>query len=434
MKIIRKQIPKLLSLSVYALGAIVLTVYIQASVLAQPAPQEPIPNVPREFESNDIPFWNPYLPPCTPGGGGTGPNLGVGVVSESASSTAAAGEAIGPEIDVGVSVYGNWGDDNGQGMLGPHKGHTMFAELSTPGTMDFALLANMLNAAQSDRGWAGYNGFRAGTKFRLTYQGRSIIMEKRDVGGGGGPVNGVPRAVDLWWETAQLIGWTDYGLAVMKIQQVADSTPVTPIGGSPEQTPGGDTTGGGAAAEGGTNNGLGCSDAGAGSATGGSNPVNSEGYAFPVQLTQGEVYDWGEYKWPCIGTCHHDRTPAFDLTKKPGNNTGTGVPIIAINTGTITNVKNSYSGQAGCQTFQLQGEDGFMYWYGHIQQAPPSGTKVQAGQQVGVIGERRCTGNGSAPHLHIDRGAPKGRSGGSVCCRDSGLVPLMNQLYAELGG
>lgn len=158
--------------------------------------------------------------------------------------------------------------------------------------------------------------------------------------------------------------------------------------------------------------------------------VSADGYAFPIGVPKAEAYNFS--KWPCGPVCHHDGSGAVDLTKKPGNDTGTSVPVFAITDGRLRNVRNSYQGQEGCNTFQLVGKDGWQYWYGHIQKASPEGTEVKAGQQIAVIGERRCTGNGSAPHLHIDRGLPKGSPGGTLGRRDPELPKLIDQLYGGL--
>lgn len=161
--------------------------------------------------------------------------------------------------------------------------------------------------------------------------------------------------------------------------------------------------------------------------------TNAAGYAFPVSLGKNEVSNG--YSWPCPGICHHDGTPAFDLSKKAQDDSTTGTGVIAIYKGTIQRFNNSYAGQAGCQSFQLVGDDGWWYWYGHVEAANvQEGSKVSAGQQIATIGRRTCTGNGSYPHLHIDRGSPQGHYGGDVCCRDPGFNSLINQLYDELSG
>ena len=178
------------------------------------------------------------------------------------------------------------------------------------------------------------------------------------------------------------------------------------------------------------------SKSGSSSSSGGcgtSGSVNASGYAFPVALPQSDVSNGT--KWPCPGICHHDGTSAFDLSRNAQDDSSENVPVIAIFDGTIQRFNNAYAGVSGCQSFQLVGNDGWWYWYGHVQSATvQEGAQVKAGQQIAAIGRRACTGNGSYPHLHIDRGSPKGHNGGDVCCRDPGFVPLINQLYDELGG
>jgi hypothetical protein len=44
------------------------------------------------------------------------------------------------------------------------------------------------------------------TPLRVTWSGRSAIGYKRDFGFGGGPVAGLPRVIDLWWQFAGALG------------------------------------------------------------------------------------------------------------------------------------------------------------------------------------------------------------------------------------
>ncbi|MBV9806707.1 MAG: hypothetical protein JO286_05965 [Solirubrobacterales bacterium] len=44
------------------------------------------------------------------------------------------------------------------------------------------------------------------TPLRVTWGTRSAIAYKRDIGLGGGPVDGLPRALDLWWQLAGRLG------------------------------------------------------------------------------------------------------------------------------------------------------------------------------------------------------------------------------------
>jgi hypothetical protein len=44
------------------------------------------------------------------------------------------------------------------------------------------------------------------TPLRITWGGHSAIAYKRDIGFGGGPIEGLPRVLDLWWELAGRLG------------------------------------------------------------------------------------------------------------------------------------------------------------------------------------------------------------------------------------
>ena len=159
--------------------------------------------------------------------------------------------------------------------------------------------------------------------------------------------------------------------------------------------------------------------------------IDGRNYSFPMTGPKNDISNG--YSWPCPSICHHDGTPAFDLARKALDDSSAGTPVVAITDGHIENFNNFYAGIEGCQSFQLVGDDGWWYWYGHQQNTSVrDGQTVTAGQPITEIGERACTGNGSYPHLHIDRGSPKGHNGGSDCCRDQGFVDLINQLYAAL--
>jgi len=167
--------------------------------------------------------------------------------------------------------------------------------------------------------------------------------------------------------------------------------------------------------------------------------ISIDGYSFPV-APQRKSQNGGLSAMsalPCNRiACHHDGSPAFDISAKPGGDSAVGKAIYAINGGVVKQIRSTYKGQVGCQSFQLVGEDGYWYWYGHIQGVSVGENQtVTAGQQIATLGERRCTGNGSDPHLHIDRGCVTNgvkRPGGSDACRDPGLTPLMNNLFENL--
>lgn len=172
----------------------------------------------------------------------------------------------------------------------------------------------------------------------------------------------------------------------------------------------------------------------------GSGAVNSDGFSFPVGGIPKDQLGNNSLKWPCPTSCHHDGSGAFDIfdlrTNQGTSNDSysVGKPVYAIEDATINRVRSSYKGIAGCNTIALEGASGWKYWYGHIQEASVKGGQtVKAGEQVAVIGVRKCTGNGSLPHLHIDRGPSIGESGGNQGANASEtLVPIINKLYEEL--
>ena len=76
------------------------------------------------------------------------------------------------------------------------------------------------------------------TPLRVTWGNRSAIAYKRDIGLGGGPIDGLPRVLDLWWELAGRLGipYQD-GLWSGPVQ--IERPPQTGAGGLLEQTAGG---------------------------------------------------------------------------------------------------------------------------------------------------------------------------------------------------
>lgn len=119
---------------------------------------------------------------------------------------------------LGGTVSPNCNDDNGLGYLNDIPLHN---------TVSFAELSN--DAAHPD--YSALGNLPAGARVEIEYNGRCLVAEKRDVGNGGYAVNGHPRAIDLWWQTARSIGFTN-GFDLVKVKRVAGSTPLTPLGTS----------------------------------------------------------------------------------------------------------------------------------------------------------------------------------------------------------
>jgi hypothetical protein len=107
-------------------------------------------------------------------------------------------------------------DSNGIGSDNlPLAGRTAFAELSVnqSAPFDFSKLGNL----------------PLHTKLEIKFGGKTVIAEKDDVGGGAGDINSKPRALNLWWETAQLLDFKD-GTGTVTIHAVDPATPLTPLG------------------------------------------------------------------------------------------------------------------------------------------------------------------------------------------------------------
>lgn len=174
---------------------------------------------------------------------------------------------------------------------------------------------------------------------------------------------------------------------------------------------------------------TGCSSAG-----GGVGLVSAAGYAYPIgPQKKSELEKSPECK---TSTCHHGGGPARDLfVKGMGDNTA-GVPVYAISDGMIKNLK-IYEGIEGCYSFQLvSSKDSFQYWNGHVANVSVAeGQTVTVGQQIAEVGPRKCTANGSDPHLHIDRGCIERGvhlPGGSKGCRDIGINGVIDVLWEGL--
>lgn len=171
-------------------------------------------------------------------------------------------------------------------------------------------------------------------------------------------------------------------------------------------------------------------------------PVNSEGYAFPLEPATQRSYS----TLPCdasnatnivdgMEVCHHDGTGAFDLMFGSPESMG-GKAVYAIYDAEVVGVNSSYGGVSGCYSITLKGADDFFYWYGHLQNGSVSeGDDVTAGQKIAEVAKPSFGSScwGGTPHLHIDRAKTRGCAGvKSNNCRDPNFVPFMNDLWSGL--
>ena len=130
--------------------------------------------------------------------------VAIGTLSseqQSACGTATTGGpgaiALGPPGTgqlVGATEYGGPGDPS-SGTVGS-SGANLLADPDS-----FAELGGTTFSTATAMGGLPYL-----TPLRVTWGSHSAIAYKRDIGLGGGPVDGLPRVIDLWWQLAESLG------------------------------------------------------------------------------------------------------------------------------------------------------------------------------------------------------------------------------------
>ena len=115
----------------------------------------------------------------------------LGGMTEGASPT---GASCGPAQTVGATEYGGPGDP-ASGTVGA-SGVSLTREPDS-----FAELGGTNFATATALGGLPY-----GTPLEISTGPRAVVAYKEDIGLGGGPIDGVPRAIDLWWQLARRLG------------------------------------------------------------------------------------------------------------------------------------------------------------------------------------------------------------------------------------
>src|SRR5437660_8068230 len=95
---------------------------------------------------------------------------------------------------VGATEYGGPGDP-GSGSVGA-SGASLLAHPDS-----YAELGGYTFQTATAMGGLAYM-----TPLRITWGAHSAIAYKRDIGFGGGPIDNLPRVIDLWWEFAVRLG------------------------------------------------------------------------------------------------------------------------------------------------------------------------------------------------------------------------------------
>jgi hypothetical protein len=103
-------------------------------------------------------------------------------------------QAPGGGATVGATEYGGPGDPSsgtvGSSGVNLERFPDSYAELG----------GNTFTSADA------LGGLPYGTPLRITWGQHSAIAYKRDIGLGGGPIDGHPRVIDLWWQLAKALG------------------------------------------------------------------------------------------------------------------------------------------------------------------------------------------------------------------------------------
>jgi cell wall-associated NlpC family hydrolase len=124
------------------------------------------------------------------------PAAGTGCAGSVPAGPATTISLLGPGqgASVGATEYGGPGDPS-SGTVGASG-----VDLSTHPD-SYAELGGTSFATATAMGGLPYQ-----TPLRITWGGHSAIAYKRDIGLGGGPVDGLPRRIDLWWQLAAALG------------------------------------------------------------------------------------------------------------------------------------------------------------------------------------------------------------------------------------
>jgi cell wall-associated NlpC family hydrolase len=151
-------------------------------------------------------------------------------VKQSRCATSTVGQTLmgpGGGATVGATEYGGPGDPS-SGTVGS-SGVNLDAHPDS-----YAELGGTSFATATDLGGLAY-----GTPLRITWNGHSLIADKEDIGLGGGPIDGRPRVIDLWWQLAAGLGIPyENGLwsGAVKLQHTPATGAANTLGAAPSDS------------------------------------------------------------------------------------------------------------------------------------------------------------------------------------------------------
>jgi hypothetical protein len=117
-----------------------------------------------------------------------------GVVTLAVLGGGAGAGICGSPQTVGATEYGGPGDPS-SGTIGS-SGVNLLKEPDS-----YAELGGTTFKTATALGGLAYE-----TPLAISWKSRSLVAYKRDIGLGGGPIDGYPREIDLWWELARSLG------------------------------------------------------------------------------------------------------------------------------------------------------------------------------------------------------------------------------------
>lgn len=151
----------------------------------------------------------------------TGPNGALKSIGQ--GSVDAVYKAANKKISESMGGKFGGGDPAMEGNFGPGKivGASTYhpdANTGTVGASGQSLLGKMA-FAELDMGKA-LGDLPFGAQLKISRGGKSVIGEKLDIGLGGGPVDGHPRDIDLWYQTAEALGLPRDWLGLVSVSQL----------------------------------------------------------------------------------------------------------------------------------------------------------------------------------------------------------------------